>query len=131
MENPVFMFCCYLLMFLTYLILSCNCHSAVFLIFPTVCPETVDRGFTVLVNVTIRWGICAGVTGRMQASHIRVESCLYFFRCAIGGNVEQEYNTDCSYKLFNSLQGSPWGCLQFICEAITVYSQHYMVFIEE
>jgi len=27
--------------------------------------ETVDRGFTVLVNVTIRWGFGTGTTGRM------------------------------------------------------------------
>jgi hypothetical protein len=67
----------------------------------------VDRGFTVLVNVTIRWGIGTGATGRMQAYHMHFKSWLYCFIVLWRGNMQQEYNMNYSYKLLTAFGIAP------------------------
>ena len=88
----------------TFLQLSFYC---VLLFLPTVHSETVDRGFTVLVNVTIRWGFGAGATGRMQANHIHFESWLYCIIVLWRGNMQQEYNMIYSQKLLTAFRIAP------------------------
>jgi hypothetical protein len=67
----------------------------------------MDRGFTVLVNVTIRWGIDTGTTGRMYAKHIHFESWLYCFIVLWRGSMQKGYNLNYSFQLLTAFGIGP------------------------
>lgn len=95
-------------MCLTHPVLSHNYYFAVFCCFPPMAHlKTVDRGFIVLVNVTVRWGIGTGATGGTQANDINFDSRLYCFIVLWGENIQQEYNMNYSYKLLTAFGTAP------------------------
>jgi hypothetical protein len=50
-----------------------------------------ESTWDVLVNCTIRWGVCAGTTGRRQADYMHFESWFYSFIVSYNVNMEQRF----------------------------------------